>query len=92
MYNYQAAPINLEALASELKGHPDKLFVQNLLQGLQFGFHTGINNPPLVSLECKNLMSARKMPEVARDMVQSELQKKVICLGPFFLHLFLILE
>ena len=66
-------PINISRLASCLMDHPDKDFVCYLLGGLRDGFYTGFKRTPTISLECKNLLSARTQP-----FITSQLEKRVL--------------
>lgn len=75
-------PINVTALASELKNHPDQDFVKFLIDGLTFGFDTGFQYLPSNSLVCKNLRSAVDDPCCVTELVLKEKQKGFL-LGPF---------
>lgn len=70
------------AFREELKNHPDKEFVSTLLHGLEYGMLTGINPLPEKSLECKNLQSALREPDIVDQLLQQELNKGYL-LGPF---------
>ena len=45
------------------------------------GFHTGIQELPSTTLECKNLLSASSQPEVTTQLIQSEVEKGFL-IGP----------
>ena len=77
-----SSPINIEVLKSELVNHPDKEFVHYLLHGIQFGFDTGIKDPPTHTYECKNLLSARTQPDYVTHAIQEEVENGYM-LGPF---------
>ncbi|CAG2206565.1 unnamed protein product [Mytilus edulis] len=59
-----------------------KNFVFNLINGLRYGFDTGINVLPSKSLECKNLLSTKKFPDDVTKLVDDELRKGYL-IGPF---------
>ncbi|MCG8431051.1 MAG: hypothetical protein MJA29_07750, partial [Candidatus Omnitrophica bacterium] len=77
-----STPINIDQLEKELAKHPDRSFVGNLIHGLRYGFDTGIQQIPQTSLKCKNLLSARREPEVVTQLLHKELEKGYI-IGPF---------
>lgn len=68
-------PVNIDILQLWLKDHSDKEFVSYLINGLQFGFHTGFRRTPETPFECKNLRSAVKHPEYVGDLIQQEVNK-----------------
>ena len=80
--NYTSPVINVQALDEELKSHPERDFVNDLITGCSSGFFPGINNPPSETFECRNLLSARKDPETTSQLLQSELNKGFL-IGPF---------
>ncbi len=65
-----------------LCSHPDTAFVDNLVDGLTHGFHTGFAELPQSSKECKNLLSAMKDPETTAALISSELSKGFL-IGPY---------
>ena len=75
-------PIDIARLDLELKGHPDRGFVNTLLNGLREGFHTGISHFPTESFECKNLQSAIRDPQFVTTALISEVSKGYL-IGPF---------
>jgi serine/threonine protein kinase len=75
-------PINIEALSRELSNHPDRQFVQYLVQGCTSGFDTGFDSLPTEPLVCKNLQSAMKDPLAVSALIKKELQKGFLA-GPF---------
>jgi hypothetical protein len=80
---YQVStPININVMEQELRAHPDQVFVSKLLDGLRFGFDTGIQQLPDASFICRNLQSAQKQPEVVTNLLERELEKGYI-IGPF---------
>ena len=77
-----STPINIDKLETELENHPDRNFVQFLINGLRHGFDTGVRFPPQKSLECENLLSARKDPDFVTEELQREKDKGYV-IGPF---------
>lgn len=75
-------PIDIEALKKELNNHPDREFVNHLIDGLSNGFDTGFQYLPENSIVCKNLKSATNDPESVTELVDKELAKGYI-IGPF---------
>ena len=80
--NYISPVINVQALDEELKSHPERVLVNDLITGCSSGFFPGINNPPSETFECRNHLSARKDPETTSQLLQSELNKGFL-IGPF---------
>ena len=72
----------IDQLEFELLHHPNRQYVNNLIQGLRNGFDTGITELPTTSYECKNLLSARQNPDKVSDLVNYELGKGYL-IGPF---------
>lgn len=70
------------AFKLELQHHPDRDFVNTFINGLERGFDTGIAQLPATTLECKNLSSARKNPDVVDNLLKYELDKGYLD-GPF---------
>ena len=68
-------PIDIDRLEMELAGHPDRNFVVNLINGLREGFFTGINKPPMITLEHPNNMSANSHPEIVTKLIDDEVKK-----------------
>ena len=82
-FEYKATTnINIDQLEFELLHHPNRQYVNNLIQGLRNGFDTGITELPTTSYECKNLLSARQNPDKVSDLVNYELEKGYL-IGPF---------
>lgn len=77
-----SAPININNLQKELAHHPDRGFVDSLIQGLRHGFDTGLQTLPLDSLICRNLRSATSQPKIVTELINAELSKGYI-IGPF---------
>jgi hypothetical protein len=69
-------------LESELTHHPDRGFVEQLINGLRHGFDTGIRETPVSSFECNNLQSAIKDPSFVTSALASEVEKGYM-IGPF---------
>ena len=66
----------------ELRQHPDREFVENLVSGIQQGFDTGIRHVPAGIFECQNLLSARKDSSFVTDTLKQEVESGHI-VGPF---------
>jgi hypothetical protein len=77
-----STPINVDVLEHELRDHPNKYFVQQLVHGLREGFDTGIQQLPTTSYMCTNLQSALKQPDVVTQLLDKELQRGYV-IGPF---------
>lgn len=75
-------PINIEQLEVELRQHPDRSFVTELISGLRTGFDMKVFNPPISTRECKNLQSALTRPDEVDRLISDELQKGFLA-GPF---------
>ena len=75
-------PINIERLSTNLADHPDKVFVNYLIDGLRHGFHTGIHPLPDTSYECKNLNSARLQQIPTSELIDKEINKGFLS-GPY---------
>ena len=76
------SPIDVDRLGFELQKHPDRHFVEDLLSGLRFGFDTMVSTLELPIIECKNLLSAVRDPEIVDSLIEQEVQKGYIK-GPF---------
>ena len=77
-----STPIAIDLLAFELRTHPNRSFVDYLLSGLRVGFHTGIQELPLLSQHGVNLRSARNFPSVVSQLLREEVASGFL-LGPF---------
>ena len=75
-------PINIDLLESMLTEHPDRVFKEYLINGLRYGFHTGIQKLPENSIICKNLRSAMSQPEIVTELINTEVLKGYLT-GPF---------
>jgi len=69
-------------LNTDLNSHPDREFVDHLIDGLTHGFHTGIEHLPEVSKTCKNLQSVVLDHDATTTLVDYELDKGYL-IGPF---------
>lgn len=81
-YGAATTPVSIDNLRTALAHHPDRLFVHTLLDGLSWGFDTGILELPTNSICCNNLQSARGDPEAIASLIDKELDKGFL-LGPF---------
>lgn len=77
-----STPIDVPRLGRALKKHPNRCFVNYLLTGLVQGFFAGLLHLPAVSFTCKNLLSAKKEPEIVDALLEKEV-KKGFMIGPF---------
>jgi hypothetical protein len=77
-----STPINIDRLEFELENHPDKGFVSLLINGLRYGFDTGITAKPVSSFECKNLRSALADPDFVTSALAGEV-KNGYMIGPY---------
>lgn len=74
--------ISASVLEWELRNHPDRQFVNYLVQGITSGFDTGINELPSKNYICKNNLSAVRNSTITTELVHKELTKGYL-LGPF---------
>ena len=68
-------PVNVDMLKLELAKHADRKFVNNLCNGLTFGFDTLISDTEVTIKEYKNLRSAITQPEIVDKLIESEVSK-----------------
>ena len=74
-------PVNVDRLEVELRGHPDRLFVNNLIHNMTWGFNIGYHGPHR-SRVCRNLRSARENPIAAGRCILKELKHRRLA-SPF---------
>ena len=67
---------------TELTDHPERSFVNYLIDGFVNGFDAGFSRLPECSFECKNLQSAKRYPVTTSELIETELNKGYI-IGPF---------
>ena len=74
-------PINIDVLERELSGHPDRNFVDTLINCLRYGTHVGYTGPnkPRVS---RNLISANQHPDIVTSNLYKEISLGCVA-GPF---------
>ena len=77
-----SSPLHLPAWKRWLQNHPDMEYVQYILQGIEQGFHIGIDQARIFTSAKKNMQSAQKNPQVIEEYIRSEVSKGNI-LGPF---------
>ncbi len=77
-----STPINIHRLEYELRNHPDRSFVKSLIDGLTFGFHTGVDTTISGKTEFPNLMSAKTYPSFVSDQINNDVLKGYL-IGPF---------
>ena len=63
-------PLNIEARASCLEGHPDQAYVKYLFDGMKYGFHIGYNWANHRKLAKCNMPSTHEHPEVIDKYIQ----------------------
>ena len=79
-------PLNLPQWESMLAGHPDRNYVEFILNGIRDGFRIGFSRTmggelPLASAR-KNMKSAEEHHQVVTNYLEAERRRGVI-LGPF---------
>ena len=79
--NYSPPPIKVAQLEAELS-YADSGVREPLISGLKSGFHIGISHFPSLSLECRNLLSARSDPSTVTSLLQEELGNGYL-IGPY---------
>ncbi|XP_030253189.1 uncharacterized protein LOC115569298 [Sparus aurata] len=79
---YLNTPINIHALSDALKCHPDRKFVNYLIQGFKDGFHPGLVVTPDSSHTCHNLQSATSQPDIVDKLLDQEIKDRFM-IGPF---------
>lgn len=77
-----ATPVQVNALASALSNHPDREFVDFLVDGFTTGFHPGVEVLPEKSYQCKNLQSALADPDTVDVLLAKEVREGFM-IGPF---------
>jgi hypothetical protein len=77
-----STPINVDRLEKDLAEHPDRQFVNYLINGLTHGFDPLIDPLPQASFECVNNLNARQSPKIVDAAVESELDNNYV-IGPF---------
>ncbi len=65
-----------------MRNHPDRSFVNNLIQGLTNGFDTGVDTSISGQTEFPNLMSAKIHPSFISDQIDKDVSKGYL-IGPF---------
>ena len=76
-----STPIDVDVLEHELSSHPDRNFVNCLLNSLGFGTRIGYTGPHLPRVSC-NLISASQHPEVVSRNIDKEVNLGRV-VGPF---------
>ena len=74
-------PIKVAQLEAELS-YADSGARESLISGLKSGFHIGISHFPSLSLECRNLLSARSDPSTVTSLLKEELGNGYL-IGPY---------
>ena len=80
-----STPLNLPGWELMLENHPDKQYVDFILNGIRDGFRLGFQRESdkdlVISLARKNMKSADENPQVVRDYLEAELRRGTM-LGP----------
>ena len=76
-----STPINVNILKEELSSHPDRNFVNSLVNCLRYGTHVGYNGPQK-SRVSRNLISATQHPDVVSSNISKEVNLGRVA-GPF---------
>ena len=80
-----SSPLCLAQWQQRLRAHPDADFSQYILQGLEFGFHIGVQEGAQLQPARKNMQSAGEHPEIIAEYLQAETAGGRI-LGPYSLN------
>jgi hypothetical protein len=75
-------PIDVDQLSRYLELHPDRVFVDTLIEGLRDGFDTGVSIVPTEIFVCPNNRSAINDPEFVTSALQSEVDQGFM-IGPY---------
>ena len=75
-------PLKLDAWRSALAHHPDRKWVNQLLQGIQHGFRIGLQPPAACKSATGNLPSAQEQQQLITDYLQQQVQEGFM-LGPY---------
>ena len=77
-------PLQVEAWAEALSGHPDQAFVKYLLDGICHGFRIGYNDDPsrMRRSAKRNMLSAKQNPQVVSDHLKGN-ERQVGLWGPY---------
>lgn len=82
-----STPLKVEAWRKALHQHPDSDYARYITEGIQYGFHIGMQATSGLHPAGSNMLSAKNNPQVIDDYLQKELQNGNI-LGPFSLSEF----
>lgn len=85
--NIVPSPINVKALFQMLHEHPDRGFVDTLVDGFMFILTTGIETILSKTVVCNNNKTARNDPEVVSVLLKAECLKHYT-IGLFNMSLF----
>ena len=70
-----STPLNKSQWQYRLLNHPDTDFACYLLKGMEFGFHTGVQEGISLQAGKSNMQSARDHPQIIEDYLQKELSQ-----------------
>ena len=80
-----SSPLHLAQWRRCLRSHPDADFSHYILQGLEFGFHIGVQEGAQLQPSRRNMQSAREHPEIIEEYLHRETSGGRI-LGPYSLN------
>ena len=82
LFSEVVTPLRADEWCALLAAHPDRQFIDYILDGIAEGFRVGCKAPDKLSSARKNMRSADHHPQVVDDYLDSELTRKVVK-GPF---------
>ena len=77
-----STPLHLPAWKRRLGTHPDKDYVNYILNSIEYGFRVGVDDTRVFKSAGQNMLSAKQNPQVIEEYLQAEVAKGNI-LGPF---------
>ena len=77
-----STPINVKSFEAKLRHHPDVEFAKYIIDGLNHGFHIGVDESVELKPAKQNMQSATQNPAVIWDYLKTETEAGNI-LGPF---------
>ena len=78
------SPLRASAWAASLRGHPDCVFAEAIVRGLEKGFRIGFDRTSQLVPAERNMPSTTEHDDVVADYIDTELRKKRF-LGPYSL-------
>ena len=77
-----STPLHLLAWRRRLGTHPDKDYVNYILNGIEYGFRIGVDDTRVFKSAGQNMLSAKQNPQVIEEYLQAEVARGNI-LGSF---------